>query len=147
MAIVFGLPWALLMWSYVVPNLPRYYFQLISTHQPPSRAMNRTVTFFIALLFFSFTISNTPTRIVVCISSVMMAPLVVGCIWISPPSRYDAGAELLQNGLTALKRLLGPFAHFKQLLSRPLASHFAQPAPDDVRSVHSMAGRQDRIAV
>jgi hypothetical protein len=145
MAIIFSLPWALLMWSYVLPNLPRCYFQLTFTASTlTSPVVNRMAMFFIALLLFCFTISNAPTRIIVCVSSVMMSPLVAGCILTSWRSSDDG--ELWQNSLT-LKRLLGPFAHLKQLLSSPLASPFAQPTPDDVRSMHSMTEHRDRIAV
>jgi hypothetical protein len=146
MAIIFSLPWALLMWSYVVPNSEDVIFSSHSRHQPsPPRVMNRMVIFFIALLLFCFTISNMPTRIIVCVSSVMMSPLVAGCISTSWRSSDDG--ELWEDNLTALKRLLGPFAHLKQLLSSPLASPFAQPTPDDVRSMHSMTEHRDRIAV
>jgi hypothetical protein len=107
--------------------------------------MNRMVIFFIALLLFCFTISNIQTRIFVCVSSVMMSPLVAACIVTSWRSSDDE--ELWQDIPTVLRRLLRPFTHFKQLASCPLTFPFAQPTPDDVRSVHSMAERQDRIAV
>ncbi|KAI9438581.1 hypothetical protein H4582DRAFT_182781 [Lactarius indigo] len=54
MAIIFSLPWALLMWAMVM--------------------------FFIALLLFSFYQSNTPTRVIVAVASAMLAALVVSCI-------------------------------------------------------------------
>ncbi|KAI9438578.1 hypothetical protein H4582DRAFT_2098566, partial [Lactarius indigo] len=54
MAIIFSLPWALLIWA--------------------------TVMFFVALLLFSFYQSNTPTRIFVAVASVTLAALVGSCI-------------------------------------------------------------------
>ncbi|KAI9458574.1 hypothetical protein BJY52DRAFT_411830 [Lactarius psammicola] len=54
MAVVFSLPWALLMWS--------------------------MVTFFVALLLFCFGTSNAPTRMFVAVTSVAVAILVGWCI-------------------------------------------------------------------
>lgn len=53
---------------------------LLSVHETPC-SMNRMVIFFIALLLFCFSISNTLTRIFVAISSVLLVVLVGGCIW------------------------------------------------------------------
>ncbi|KAI0250647.1 hypothetical protein BJV78DRAFT_1283069 [Lactifluus subvellereus] len=81
MTVVFSLPWALLMWSYVVLR-PQDFLPHIYRISHAS-VVDRMVLFFIALLLLCFTISNTSTRIFVSVTSVMMAPPVVGCILIS----------------------------------------------------------------
>jgi len=65
MAIIFSLPWALLMWA--------------------------MLTFSIALLLFCFTISNPSTRIFVAITSVMVAALIGWCIRNAWESSEDRG--------------------------------------------------------
>jgi len=122
MAIVFGLPWALLMWSMVI--------------------------FFIALLLLCFTISNTSTCIFVSVMSVMMAPPVVGCILICRRSSDDG--ELWHESLVVLKRssdrLLACLKHFAL---GALRLRYARPTPhipDEVGSAHSMTVRQDGVA-
>ncbi|KAI9458695.1 hypothetical protein BJY52DRAFT_1223443 [Lactarius psammicola] len=71
MAIIFSLPWALLMWAMVM--------------------------FFIALLLFSFYHSNTPTRIFVAVASAMLATLVGSSIrkaWESSDRREEWSGSL-----------------------------------------------------
>ncbi|KAH9973819.1 hypothetical protein BGW80DRAFT_1306591 [Lactifluus volemus] len=75
LAIVFSLPWALLMWS--------------------------VVTFFISLLLFCFYNSNMSTRIVVAVSSVLMTPPVIVCIVISWRTSDDGAPQ--HNRFTVLK--------------------------------------------
>ncbi|KAI0250650.1 hypothetical protein BJV78DRAFT_544493 [Lactifluus subvellereus] len=123
MAIVFGLPWALLMWSMVI--------------------------FFIALLLLCFTISNTSTRIFISVMSLVMTPPVVGCILVSRRSSDDG--ELWHDSLVVLKRsgdrLLACLKHFAL---GAFGLCYARPTlhiPDEVRSAHSMTERQDGVAV
>ena len=145
MAIVFGLPWALLMWSYVVPR-PQDFLPHIDGISHTSAA-GRMVMFLIALLLLCFTISNTSTRIFVSVMSVMLVPPVVGCILVSRRTSDDG--ELWHDSLVVLKRsrdrLLARLKHFAVGVLR---SH-ARPTPhipEEVGSVHSMTERQDRVA-
>ncbi|KAH9003374.1 hypothetical protein EDB86DRAFT_2891767 [Lactarius hatsudake] len=74
MAIIFSLPWALLMWAMVM--------------------------FFVALLLFSLYRSNTPTRVIVAVASAMLAALVVSCIrwaWESSDGRVEWSGNLLPS--------------------------------------------------
>ncbi|KAI0277908.1 hypothetical protein BGY98DRAFT_976625, partial [Russula aff. rugulosa BPL654] len=68
MAVVFSLPWALLMWS--------------------------MATFFIALLLFCFTISNKATRISVIAMSIMVVILIV---WSIGALEYKLAREVSQK--------------------------------------------------
>jgi len=79
MAIIFSLPWALLMWSMVI--------------------------FFIALLLYCFNISNVTTRIFVAISSVLLATLIGWCIRTAWESTEDD--DVWQNSLTVFRRTRG----------------------------------------
>lgn len=80
MAIIFGLPWALLMWAMVM--------------------------FSIALLLFCFRISNLPTRIFVAVASMMVAVLIGWCIRSAWESSDERGAWL-DSLLPSVTRALG----------------------------------------
>jgi hypothetical protein len=77
MAIIFSLPWALLMWSMVI--------------------------FFIALLLFCFSISNIPTRIFVAIMSVLICTLIGWGIRTAWESKDDEG-DVWEKSLVVLRR-------------------------------------------
>jgi len=117
LAIIFSLPWALLMWSMVI--------------------------FSVALLLFCFTISNTSTRIATGTMSAVIVALVAWCIrtaWKSGDSR-----GLRQDSLLTLRRardrLFARLKHFVLVLSIPLSP------PEDVHNVHSMVDRQGQGGV
>ncbi|KAI0250653.1 hypothetical protein BJV78DRAFT_1393295 [Lactifluus subvellereus] len=123
MAIIFSLPWALLMWSMVI--------------------------FFIALLLFCFSISNISTRIFVSVMSVMMAPLVVGCILTSWHSSDDIG--LWHDSLVVLKRsrdgVLARLKHFALGTFRLHDARHTPHHPNNEGNTHSMTERQDGVVV
>ena len=100
MAIVFSLPWALLMWSYVISCLFRRYTRFTFMKFP----LNRMVIFLVALLLFCFSISNVSTRIFVAISSVLVITLIGWCIRIIRQSTED---NVWQNSLVVLRRTPG----------------------------------------
>ena len=79
-AILFSLPWALLMWSYVVSCLSRRCtrFMYMKIY-----CLERMVIFFIALLLFSFSVSDVSTMLFVVIMSVLVATLIASNIWIT----------------------------------------------------------------
>ena len=89
MAIIFSLPWALLMWSYVIFCLPRRCTRFTSIK---FLLGDRMVIFFIALLLFCFSISNVPTRIFVAMMSVLMAALIGWGVWTAWESEEDEGS-------------------------------------------------------
>jgi hypothetical protein len=153
MAVIFSLPWALLMWSYVIPNLPRHYFQLIPGIPP--RTADRMVIFFIALMLFCFTISNFSTPISVSVSSVMMALLVVGCILASWRTTSDDRGLWWQNSpVTVLKRsrdglsaaIITVITYITSSLLSPLRLRSAAHN-HNVGSTHAMTERQDGVGV
>jgi len=80
MAIIFSLPWALLMWAMVM--------------------------FFVALLLACFGISNLPTRIFVAVTSVMVAVLVGWCILWSWRSG-DSGKVWFNSLILSLTHVFG----------------------------------------
>jgi hypothetical protein len=147
MAIVFGLPWALLMWSCVVPRPQGFLPHIYGISR--TSAVGRMVIFFIALLLLCFTISNTLTRIFTSVMAVMMVPPVVGCILVSRRSSDDG--ELWHDSLVVLKRsrdrLIAPLKHFALGALRLLYPRPTPHIPDEVGSAHSMTERQDGVAV
>ncbi|KAH9985510.1 hypothetical protein BJV77DRAFT_113135 [Russula vinacea] len=91
MAIIFSLPWALLMWSMVI--------------------------FFIALLLFCFSISNAPTRIFVAIMSVLMAALIGWGVWTAWESEEDED-EVWEKSLAVFRRTrVALFKRVKKFIS------------------------------
>jgi len=80
MAIVFSLPWALLMWAMMM--------------------------FFVALLLVCFRISNLSTRIFVAVTSVIVAVLIAWCILWSWRSG-DSGKVWVNSLLSCIKHALG----------------------------------------
>jgi len=102
MAITFGLPWALLMWSIVI--------------------------FFVALLLLCFTISNIPTRIFIGCTSVLVASLIVWCILVT----WESGEReaVWHDSLAALRRTRRDFVeHVKQLGAGGLGLFHTRRAP------------------
>ncbi|KAI0250623.1 hypothetical protein BJV78DRAFT_1217439 [Lactifluus subvellereus] len=122
-----------------------------SLPSPPSPgATDRMVIFFIALLLLCFSISNISTRIFVSVMSVMMAPLVVGCVLTSWRTSDDS-IGLWHDSLVVLRRSRdGVLTHLKHFALGAFRLHCARPTPhppDDDGSTHSMTERQDRITV
>jgi len=114
MAIIFSLPWALLMWSMVV--------------------------FFIALLLLCFTISNVATRIFVGFISVLMSGLIMWCIRSTWESGYDEYASLWRDSLAAMRRTHRDFiGYMKQFRAGALIPFPTRRAPEDVHNLRPMA--------
>jgi hypothetical protein len=94
MAVIFSLPWALLMWSYVVLNLPRHYFQLIFPVSPPSLDGGQDGYIFhctIVVLFHYLELTDTYIRLCVV--------------------RHDGSADRgMHSDLLAIERRWGPVA-------------------------------------
>ena len=99
LAIIHSLPWALLMWSYVISCLPRRCSRITYINHPSD---NRMVTFFVALLLFCVSISNFPTRIFVSIASALLATLIVWCIQTAWESTEDS--SVWQNSQVVFRR-------------------------------------------
>ncbi|KAI0296393.1 hypothetical protein BC826DRAFT_934163 [Russula brevipes] len=113
MAIIFSLPWALLMWSMVV--------------------------FFIALLLLCFTISNMATRIFVGFISVLMASLIVWCIQSTWESGHDEYARVWRDSLAAMRRThRNVIGYMKQLRAGALIPFPTRRTPEDVHNLHPM---------
>ncbi|KAI0287385.1 hypothetical protein BC826DRAFT_53980 [Russula brevipes] len=120
LAIIFSLPWALLMWSLVV--------------------------FLIALLLFCFTISNESTRISAAIMSALAASLAVWSIRATWYSREDA--DIWERSLDALRRSRRDiFNHVKQLGQDAFDSFPSCRTPGTARNSHQMAERRSNVVV
>jgi hypothetical protein len=105
MAIIFSLPWALLLWSYVISFLKL----LLSPHlRNPSTPPDRMVTFSVALLLFCFVISNLWTQLFVALTSFPLLAFTLWCLWICWDSSSDEGTvparlEFLLNVVESLR--------------------------------------------
>ena len=143
MAIVFSLPWVLLMWSYVISCL---HFRLTFHLWDRCISPDRMVTFFIAVFLYCFSISDLRSRISSALISVVALAFIVGCISTTWESRDEGG--VLQNGFHAFRaRVLQPLRtfnrgtvarlrYFKGSVVRSFRNCFHS---DDVESVHSLA--------
>ncbi|KAH9031675.1 hypothetical protein EDB85DRAFT_1328466 [Lactarius pseudohatsudake] len=117
MAIIFSLPWALLMWA--------------------------MVKFFIALLLFSFYQSNTPTRVVVAVASTMLAALVVSCIgwaWESSDGREEWTSSLPPSITHAFSHCRARCHNLFVSLSR---RERPSPSAPDADTAYPMSNREE----
>ncbi|KAH8987810.1 hypothetical protein EDB92DRAFT_2014060 [Lactarius akahatsu] len=117
MAIIFSLPWALLMWAMVM--------------------------FFIALLLFSFYQSNTPTRVIVAVASAMLAALVVSCIrwaWESSDGRAEWSSSLLPSITHAFSHCRARCYNLFVTLSR---RERPSPSAPDADTAYPMSNREE----
>jgi hypothetical protein len=136
MAIILSLPYALLMWSYVVSLLPG----VTSAHVRELLSLDRMVIFSIALLLLCFTISNTSTRSFVTVMSALIAALILWCIRTAWASTEDHG--VLRKSVAALRRTRGDVSKsVKELFQNVFRSFSIRRAPGDVHSTHSMTDR------
>ena len=105
--------------------------------------LDRMVIFFIALLLFCFTISNTATRAFVTAMSVITAVLIMWCIQLAWESTEDY--DLWQKSKLALWRtrddLVDRIKEFGQDLLGPFSTRRA-PDVAHSHSIPSMAERQ-----
>jgi hypothetical protein len=138
MAITYSLPWALLMWSYVIS----YFQTLPSAHiYGPAPPRDRMVTFFIALLLFCYTISNTSTRVFVAVISVIVAILILWCIHLARNSTEDF--YVWHNSKLALRRTRDDlFKRIKELGHGLLSPFSTRHTPEVAHGVHAIAERQ-----
>ncbi|KAF8257703.1 hypothetical protein EI94DRAFT_1817117 [Lactarius quietus] len=123
MAIIFSLPWALLMWA--------------------------MATFSIALLLFCFSISNPSTRIFVAVTSVMVAALIGWCIrsaWESSDERGAWHSSLLPSVTRALGRVRVTFHKvFNFRLPQENPSSFSLAQASTVRALSDREGTEEVV--
>ena len=77
MAIIFSLPWALLLWSYVIFTQAITFISSTESFRSP----DRMVTFSVALLLFGFVVSNIWTQLFVGLTSFPLLAFTLWCIW------------------------------------------------------------------
>jgi len=90
MAIVFSLPWALLIWSYVhsYSNFHLAFFHGIAD------ISDRMLLFLTAVILYSWNVSNLWSRIVIASILVFVSSLLVGCMWTTWESSGGLGVWL-----------------------------------------------------
>ena len=98
-------------------------------------------TFFIALLLFCFTISNTSTRVFVAVVSVVVAALIIWCILLGWTSSVDYG--VWPNSKNALRRTRDDLAKHVKKLGRDVLIPFSTHRTAEVAcDVNAMTERQ-----
>ena len=102
-------------------------------------SVSRMVIFFVALLLFCFSISNSPTRIFVAISSVDLVTLVGWCIWLAWETTEND--EIWKVSVLAFRRTRGDL--FKRMKGfNPFRPRRA-PEHNDI----PLTDRQDEVRV
>jgi hypothetical protein len=136
MAIIFSLPWALLLWSYVISLLKL----LLSPHLRNISARDRMVTFSVALLLFCFVVSNLWTQLFVALTSFLLFTFTLWCIWIC----WDFSSD----GITVPARLKFLLDFVESLRIRtPTPVPPTSLASDDGSNRHSPSGAQGDVSV
>ena len=103
--------------------------------------VGRMVTFFVALLLFCVKISNTSTRTVVSVMSVVVVVLIMCCIRITWKPTEDY--EVWHESLVALRRTRNDlFQRVMELGQDVLSRLVTRPTPDDR---HSMTDQQSHV--
>ena len=102
--------------------------------------MDRIAIFFIAALLFCFTVSNTLTRSIVAVMSVLVVVIIICCIRISwePTEDYD----LWHRCLTTLRRTRDDLFQRVKESVQDFGRGSSRHTPEDARSTASMANRR-----
>ncbi|KAF8257609.1 hypothetical protein EI94DRAFT_1757514 [Lactarius quietus] len=117
MAIIFSLPWALLMWAMVM--------------------------FSIALLLFCFSISNPLTRIFAAVTSVMVTALIGWCIRTAWESSEERG-QWISSLLPSIKRAL---SHVDSARNNPIALILRRGGPPSLSDNSPATTDHERVDV
>jgi hypothetical protein len=112
MAIIFSLPWALLLWSYVISQAITFTLFMESFRFP-----DRMVTFSVALLLLCFVVSNVWTQLFVASTSFPLLTFTFWCLWMCWDSSCDTGTvpahpEFIFNVVKLLRIPVRPASTF-----------------------------------
>ena len=91
MAVVFSLPWALLIWSYAYS----YSNFHINVFYGIADVSNRMLLFLIAVITYAWSVSNLWSRIAIGSISALVFSLLVGCMWTIWESSNGLGVWLV----------------------------------------------------
>lgn len=108
-----------------------------------SSITDRIAIFFIAVLLFCFTVSNTLTRSFVAVMSVLVVVIIICCIRIAwePAEDYDVWHKCL---FTLRRTRDDLFQRVKELV-QDLGRCSSRHTPEDARSTASMADRRFNV--
>jgi hypothetical protein len=140
MAIVFSLPWALLMWSCVICYIPTF---LLWNHVTPDRML----MFYIALFLYCWSISTHGSHIVILSVSGVLFVFLWACVWTIWESSDKW--EVWRDGLRVRSRISRALQalHLSRLRNAVVLfrKRFHPYSTNDVGSSHELAGRRDGI--
>ena len=141
-AIILSLPWALLIWSYVHSYLS---FYLISFHGIADIS-DRTLLFLIAVIIYSWNVSNLRSRIAIASILVLVFSLLVGCVLTIRESSGGLGVWL--DGLRLLNSPALRASHVSIARLRDGIMSFRNrfhPVTTDNGSERELAGSRDGV--
>ena len=140
MAIIFSLPWALFIWSYVhsYSNVRPTFFHGIAD------ISDRTLLFLVAVILYSWSISNLWSRIAIALISVCIFSL-VGCVWAIWGPRDGLGVWLDSLRLSISRMLRASCVSIARLRHDITSVFCNRPIPTHVGSEHELADQRDGV--
>ena len=141
MAIVFSLPWALLMWSCVIASsraFPPFFYGITDTP-------DRMLTFYAALFCYCWSIPKHESRITIVSVSGVLFPFFLACIltiW-AVSDKWSLWLDSLPSPIARALRTL----HLSRLRDAVVSfrGRFHSYPRNDVGSEHEFADRQDGV--
>ena len=142
MAVVFSLPWALLIWSYVYS----YSNFHINVFYGIADVSNRMLLFLIAVITYSWSVSNLWSRIAIGSISVLVFSLLVGCMWTIWESSNGLGVWLDSLRVSISPVLRASHVRIARLRDGILSfRNRSHPVITDNGSEHEMASTRNSV--
>ena len=142
MAVVFSLPWALLIWSYVYDS----YSNFLTFFYGIADVSNRMLLFLIAVITYSWNVSNLWSRIAIGSISALVFSLLVGCMWTIWESSNGLGVWLDSLRLTVSPALRASHVRIPRLRDGILSfRNRFHPVTTDNGSEHELASTRNSV--
>ena len=144
MAVVFSLPWALLIWSYAYSysNFHLAFFHRIAD------VSNRMLLFLIAVVTYSWSVSNLWSRIAIGSISALVFSLLVGCMWTIWESSNGLGVWLDSLRLSVSPALRASHVRIPRILDGILSfRNRVHPVTTDNGNEHELTDPRDSASV
>ena len=142
MAVVFSLPWALLIWSYVYDSYSNFLTFLYGI----ADVSNRMLLFLIAVITYSWNVSNLWSRIAIGSISALVFSLLVGCMWTIWESSNGLGVWLEGVRLSASPALRASHVRIARLRDGILSfRNRFHPVTTDNGGEHELASTRNSV--
>ena len=145
MAIVFSLPWALLIWSYVHDSYSNFHRTFINGIADVS---NRVLLFLVAIITYFWSVSNLWSRVAIASILALVFSLFVGYMWFLGASSYGLGVWLDGLRLSVSTALRASHVRIARLCDRILLYRDCfHPVTTDNGNEHELASTRNSTSV